>query len=124
MYSKYKKPNAPKDAGKSAPASNPKVNVTAVATAPQPESRPAMMKPQPAKRAGDVAPMDKEKRRKERLGEIKLELHKRLLDNLNLGALEQAAESDLRAEIVSISGEALDERGVVLNREVLATLNQ
>jgi pilus assembly protein CpaF len=71
-----------------------------------------------------ASPVDKEKKRKERLGEIKLELHKRLLDNLNLGALETATESDLRAEIVSISGEALDEMGVVLNREERQTLNQ
>ncbi|MEO1536617.1 MAG: CpaF family protein [Pseudomonadota bacterium] len=67
---------------------------------------------------------DKERKRKERLGEIKLELHKELLDNLNLGALENASESDLRAEIVAISGEALDNMGVVLNREERQTLNQ
>ncbi|MEO1239215.1 MAG: CpaF family protein, partial [Pseudomonadota bacterium] len=78
----------------------------------------------PSTPLAQAVPQDKEKKRKERLGEIKLELHKRLLDNLNLGALEQAAESDLRAEIVSISGEALDEMGVVLNREERATLNQ
>ena len=71
-----------------------------------------------------VAPVDKERKRKERLGEIKLELHKRLLDNLNLSALENATESDLRSEIVAISGEALDEMGVVLNREERQTLNQ
>ena len=70
------------------------------------------------------APVDKERKRKERLGEIKLELHKRLLDNLNLSALETATEADLRAEIVAISGEALDEMGVVLNREERQTLNQ
>ncbi|NNE81829.1 MAG: CpaF family protein [Silicimonas sp.] len=73
---------------------------------------------------GQVAPVDKERKRKERLGEIKLELHKRLLDNLNLSALDTATESDLRSEIVAISGEALDEMGVVLNREERQTLNQ
>ncbi|MEO0916797.1 MAG: ATPase, T2SS/T4P/T4SS family, partial [Pseudomonadota bacterium] len=67
---------------------------------------------------------DKERKRKERLGEIKLELHKELLDNLNLSALEKASESDLRAEIISIAGEALDNMGVVLNREERQTLNQ
>ncbi|MDA8586456.1 CpaF family protein [Rhodobacteraceae bacterium] len=71
-----------------------------------------------------VAPVDKDRKRKERLGEIKLELHKRLLDNLNLAALETATESDLRSEIVAIAGEALDELGVVLNREERQTLNQ
>ncbi|MBT8418601.1 MAG: CpaF family protein [Silicimonas sp.] len=71
-----------------------------------------------------AAPVDKERKRRERLGEIKLELHKRLLDNLNLAALDTASESDLRSEIVAISGEALDEMGVVLNREERQTLNQ
>jgi pilus assembly protein CpaF len=70
------------------------------------------------------APVDKEKKRKERLGEIKLELHKRLLDNLNLAALESATEADLRAEIVAISTEALEEMAVVLNREERQQLNQ
>ena len=42
---------------------------------------------------GQVAPVDKERKRKEeRLGEIKLELHRRLLDNLNLSALDTATE--------------------------------
>ncbi|MEO9825238.1 MAG: CpaF family protein [Paracoccaceae bacterium] len=71
-----------------------------------------------------AGPVDKERKRKERLGEIKLELHKRLLDDLNLSALDTASESDLRAEIVAISGESLDEMGVVLNREERQTLNQ
>ena len=60
---------------------------------------------------------DKEKKRKERLGEIKLELHKRLLDSLNLAALEHASEVDLRAEIVAISSEALEEMSIVLNKD-------
>ncbi len=60
---------------------------------------------------------DKEKKRKERLGEIKLELHKRLLDSLNLAALEHASEADLRAEIVAISSEALEEMSIVLNKD-------
>jgi pilus assembly protein CpaF len=68
--------------------------------------------------------VDKEKKRKERLGEIKLELHKRLLDNLNLSALESASEADLRAEITAISTEALEEMAVVLNREERQQLNQ
>jgi pilus assembly protein CpaF len=77
-----------------------------------------------AKKPAQPAPVDKEKKRKERLAEIKLELHKRLLDNLNLSALETATESDLRAEIVAISTEALEEMAVVLNREERQQLNQ
>nr|WP_238323404.1 CpaF family protein [Actibacterium atlanticum] len=71
-----------------------------------------------------AAPADKERKRKERLGEIKLELHKRLLENLNLAALEHATETDLKAEIQSISAEALQELGVVLNKDERATLHQ
>lgn len=75
---------------------------------------------QPAQAAG----ADKEKKRKERMAEIKVELHKRLLDNLNLGALEHATEADLKLEITSISAEALEEMSVVLNKDERATLNQ
>ncbi|NNF71905.1 MAG: CpaF family protein [Rhodobacteraceae bacterium] len=84
-----------------------------------------MRKPSPSPRtAAQAGPIDKERKRKERLGVIKLELHKALLESLNLAALDTATESDLRAEIVSISGERLEEMGVVLNREERATLNQ
>jgi len=121
VFSKYKKPGA--DGGAkpgqpdltSVPGGHPGV----------PQAQPKMIRRQnTSKQPAQAAPVDKEKKRKERLGEIKLELHKRLLDNLNLGALDTASESDLRAEIISISGEALDEMGVVLNREERATLNQ
>ena len=52
----------------------------------------------PAQRpAAEVVAADKEKKRKDRLAELKQELHKRLLDNLNLAALEQASEANLKA---------------------------
>ena len=68
--------------------------------------------------------MDKEKKRKERLSNLKQELHKRLLENLNLAALETASEADLKGEINAISTEALAEMQVVLPREDRAILNQ
>jgi pilus assembly protein CpaF len=89
----------------------------AVAEAP----RKSMMKSAPVKAV--VVPQDKEKKRKERLSDIKLEMHKALLDNLNLAALDNATEQDLKAEISSIVQESLDELGVVLNREERQTLN-
>ncbi|MBB4020582.1 pilus assembly protein CpaF [Confluentimicrobium naphthalenivorans] len=67
---------------------------------------------------------DKDRKRKERLGEIKVELHRRLLEDLNLAALERASEADLKAEIQSISSEALAEMSVVLNKEERGALNQ
>jgi pilus assembly protein CpaF len=74
--------------------------------------------------SAQAAPADKERKRKERLGEIKLELHKELLENLNLAALENATEADLRSEISAIAAEALQEKAIVLNRDERAQLNQ
>ncbi len=79
----------------------------------------------PAPRApAELAAADKEKKRKDRLGELKQELHKRLLDNLNLAALEQASEASLKLEIAAIAAEALDEMAVSLTKDDRATLNQ
>ncbi|WP_208352676.1 CpaF family protein [Pseudaestuariivita rosea] len=124
MFSRYKKPQGTKpaaDAGK--PADLKPVKTGAAPTA-APAATPAknLMKPQRA--AAQPVVMDKEKKRKERLAEIKLELHSRLLDNLNLSALENATESDLRAEINEIATEALNEMSIVLNREERSHLNQ
>ena len=130
MFSKYKKggggdaPSAPEL--KPVEGNLPRIKSQPVTT---PHPSPAAPVAVPTQRTtsrihAQVTPIDKERKRKERLGEIKLELHKRLLDNLNLSALDTASESDLRAEIVAISGEALDEMGVVLNREERQTLNQ
>ncbi|MFT7253466.1 MAG: pilus assembly protein CpaF [Paracoccaceae bacterium] len=73
--------------------------------------------------ASEVANLDKEQKRRLRLDELKTEMHHRLLDNLNLSALETAKEADLRAEIVSITNDELNELGVVLNREDRQTLH-
>ncbi|MEJ1999080.1 MAG: ATPase, T2SS/T4P/T4SS family, partial [Maritimibacter sp.] len=78
----------------------------------------------PAKAPAQPAPANRERKRKERLSEIKVELHKQLLDNLNLAALETASEKDLRAEINAISAEVLTDMNVVLNREERLLLNQ
>ncbi|MBR9843057.1 MAG: CpaF family protein [Rhodobacteraceae bacterium] len=128
MFSRYKKePAAP---AKPAAAPTPKPVSTAAAasnptpTAPQPEApKPSMRKPTQTASA-QSAPADKERKRKERLGEIKLELHRELLDNLNLSALESASEQDLRNEIGAIASEILQERAIVLNREERALINQ
>ena len=67
---------------------------------------------------------DKEKKRKDRLQELKVELHKRLLENLNLAALEHASEASLKQEIAAIGGEALDEMSVVLPKDDRSILFQ
>jgi len=118
MFSRYRK--QPATAAKPAPEPD--------AAAPAPETRqsdePAVRRRPAPRRAAQAAPADKEKKRKERLAEIKLELHRALLENLNLAALEHASEADLRAEINDIASEALQEKGIVLNREDRTTLNQ
>jgi len=114
MFSKYKKPQAGKP------------ELVKAAPEPQeaaPAAKPTLMKAMP-KKAAEAAPMDRETKRKERLAEIKLELHKALLDNLNLAALETASEQDLRAEINAITNESLEDMGIVLNRDERATLSQ
>ncbi len=118
MFNRYKKSDDSKP--KLVEVSKTKPNPTPAA----PAAAPASMRKADPKTVARVVPLDKEKKRKERLGEVKLELHKRLLDNLNLSALESASESDLRAEISSISAEALEDMAIVLNRDERAGLNQ
>ncbi len=131
MFSRYKKPGGAKsqsaapnlhavDGGKPAPAP--------AASAKQPEAKAAAPKSLMQRRddqpKAQPVPVDRERKRKERLSEIKVELHKQLLDNLNLAALETASEKDLRAEINAIAAEALTDMNVVLNREERLVLNQ
>ena len=114
MFSRYKKASL-KEADP-APAARSADAVPAALKA-------SMRKPQPA-RPAEVAADDRDKKRKERLGDIKLELHRALLDNLNLAAIDQASDADLREEIAAIAAESLQDKGIVLNREERATLNQ
>jgi pilus assembly protein CpaF len=78
----------------------------------------------PPKSPADVVAADREKKRKDRLMELKVELHRRLLDNLNLAALEHATEANLKGEIAALTAEALDEMSVALNKDDRVTLNQ
>jgi len=125
MFSRFKKPDQP---GQRAPGP-----AATPARAPEPAASQAAPRPGTATRkpqhGASQAPVpavaaDKEKKRKERMGEVKVELHKRLLDNLNLAALEHASEADLKLEIGSITAEAMDEIGLVLNKDERATLHQ
>ncbi len=127
MFSRFKKPEVglakpgtPVAANSAAPAARP---AAASAAKPGLVSRPmpSGLTPRPP---AEAAAADKEKKRKDRLAELKQELHKRLLDNLNLAALEQASEANLKSEISSIAAEALDEMAVSLNKEDRAILNQ
>ncbi|MEN8683143.1 CpaF family protein [Marivita sp.] len=108
------------------------VEVAPVAKAPAAKAEAPANSPGPAKALRKVLPQkaavaesaDRDKKRKERLSDIKLELHRALLDNLNLAALDQATESQLKEEISAITSESLQEKGMVLNREERMALNQ
>lgn len=117
MFSRYKKSAPGRAPANAAPAPTPK-------TAPV-EAAPLQSFRKPTQ---TVAPrpvgLDKERKRKERISEIKIELHRAMLDHLNLSALDTATESDLRAEISSIASEILEEKGIVLNREDRTQLTQ
>ena len=118
MFSKYKKDKTAVPATLDAEAPNvtpmdrPKPEVPAASVT----RKKAPMSP------AQAAPMDKERKRKERMGEIKLDLHRVLLDNLNLSAIETATEQDLRQEISAIASEHLQTQSIVLNREDRQTL--
>ncbi|MEN8836700.1 MAG: CpaF family protein [Celeribacter marinus] len=119
MFSRYKKD----DAAKAQPVPEtaaPKATAAPTGAAPH---KTAVTRRVIAK-AAQVVPADKEIKRKERISDIKVEMHKRLLEDLNLSALEQAPEKELRAEISAITAEALTDLGMVLNRDERATLNQ
>ncbi|QCO57328.1 CpaF family protein (plasmid) [Pseudorhodobacter turbinis] len=122
MFSRYKK------TAEAAPK-------TAAVSGLQPvETRPAAPEPSaPAPKrtaqvtirpSAEAVAVDKEKKRKDRLMELKVELHKKLLENLNLAALETASEANLKSEISAIVAEALDEMSVALNKDDRAILNQ
>lgn len=124
MFSKYKKSGgaaAPAVGATSAKAKPAMSAVTAMVAEDAP--RKSLMKAMPG-RPAEVATGDRDKKRKERLGEIKLELHKALLDNLNLAALENAGETELRNEINAIANETLEEMGIILNKDERASLTQ
>ncbi|MBS0126681.1 CpaF family protein [Thetidibacter halocola] len=109
MFSRYKKTQVT-DA-------KPVASTATASTSMAPAPVSTVMRKQKPTVPAQTAPQDKEKKRKERLGEIKLELHRALLENLNLAALDQATESELREEINDIATEALQESGIVLTRE-------
>ncbi|MEX5729636.1 pilus assembly protein CpaF [Rhodovulum iodosum] len=116
MFSRYKKTGT----GPAQLADGPTAQAAVREAAPETIRRPPSQQISPAR----AEAVDKERKRKQRLADIKNELHKRLLEDLNLAALETASESDLRSEIQAISAEALDEMSVVLNKEDRQTLHQ
>ena len=124
MFSRYKKPQIEGAKPIGGPAEGPKaapsdaISVSDARPDASPKAEPAL-KP----KAAAPAPADRDMKRRERIEELKTEMHHRLLDNLNLGAIEKADPTALRGEIVSITNEELNELGIVLGREDRDILN-
>ena len=126
MFSRFKKPEGPGvTAMKPVQSAAPAAPVAAAAP-----SKVALVTPRqvaanvPQRTSAEAVAADKEKKRRERMQELKVELHKKLLENLNLAALEKASEASLKSEIASITAEALDEMSVVLNATDRQVLHQ
>ena len=115
MFSRFKKPD---------PQAEQRPAVVAAAATTARAATTPIAKPAAARPTAEAPGADKEKKRKERLGQLKQELHKRLLENLNLAALETASETELKTEIAAISTEALEEMSAVLSREDRSLLYQ
>ena len=64
----------------------------------------------------------KERKRQDKLLDVRMELHKKLLETLNLTVLDKASEQELRREINLIAAEGLREIGVVLSSAEADTL--
>ena len=127
MFSRFKKPDGPAKPGSPMPPGGGQTGAQtggAASGGPKPSPSPMSQTRAPARSPAEVAQADKDRKRKERLQELKVELHKRLLENLNLAALEKATETSLKSEIAAISSEALEEMSVALNAQDRATLNQ
>jgi len=65
--------------------------------------------------ANELADIARETKRAEKLLDVRMELHKRLLETLNLAAIDKASEQELRREIFGISREGLRETATVLS---------
>ncbi|MDP3195054.1 CpaF family protein [Tabrizicola sp.] len=120
MFSRFKKDTPPGARPVQSAAPVAASAATAATAARAPAAPPPVQQRPPA----EAVAADREKKRKERLTELKVEIHKRLLEDLNLSALESASEQQLRTEITSLATEALDEMSVALNKDDRLALTQ
>ncbi|MBR3369937.1 MAG: CpaF family protein [Rhodobacteraceae bacterium] len=119
MFARYRKETASKPVSVTADQLPPKPE----ATAPRIAAQPAPPTRHEVRQAARAAAPDKTALRKLRINALKSDLHKRLLEDLNLAALEKASEAEVRAEISAIAAEALSEFDVVLNNDERMQLN-
>jgi len=124
MFSRYKKTDTKQArAVKAAPAPDAPASKAPQAAAPAPKPK-ATVQRRDIQRRDIIVPEEKDRKRKERISDIKVSMHQRLLEDLNLAALESAPEKELKLEIAAITTEFLNEEGMVLNRDERMVLNQ
>lgn len=115
MFKRYVKPEAP-------PA--PSLEVTAPMPAKKNGGEAKSERRKSAPAAEPTEAQVRDKKRQEKLMEVRMDLHKKLLETLNLTVLDKATEQDLRREIQVIAQEGLRELGVVLNASETEKLTQ
>ncbi len=122
MFKRYQKSPSTAAASAAPTMDMPDADVTPAAAdaAPAPKAK-AQAKAAPAKAKPEG--QSREERRAQKLMDIRLDMHTRLLENLNLGAIESASEQDLRREISAICADGLQEMGMVLTKEERVNLN-
>jgi pilus assembly protein CpaF len=115
MFKRVSRANVSNKRAAPAPAAAPK---------PEPDAAPVIAKASSIVRPRVAQKMKVADPRAEKLRAVRAEMHTRLLESLNLAAIENAPEADLRREISAITGDGLQEAGVVLNRQERDQLNQ
>ncbi len=121
MFARYRKDNTSKPVTISADPAQIKAEAAAAAKA---QAAGAGARPDARPMAAKAVAANSVDQRKQRINRIKSDMHKRLLENLNLAALEKASEAEVRAEISAITAEALSEFDIVLNNEERMLLNK
>jgi pilus assembly protein CpaF len=69
-----------------------------------------------------AAEVQRDQKRRQKLLDVKIDLHRKLLETLNLSVLDKVPEADLRREIAVIAREGLREMSVVLNASEMEQL--
>lgn len=103
----------------------PAPSIGEAADTPKAPSRPKGEKPAiPAKAVEVPAAPSREEKRREKLLDVRMDLHRKLLETLNLSVIDKATDQELKREIGVISAEGLRELGIVLSSAETEQLNQ
>ena len=123
MFKRYQKSSPAPEAPSAEPALELTTDDAVPAAAPKAVAPVKEPKAPPKTAPAKADNLSREERRAQKLMDIRLDMHTRLLENLNLGAIESATEQDLRREISAICSDGLQEMGMVLTKEERVNLN-